>query len=275
MPHPKVSLPIALPEALRHRGSSVSPIEGRRASGLLLRGVVISTYSADEKPARSDLSTCTGVMCDVLVVSNRYVTVMRSVPVLTQSQGYDDHELWRPQPATFTLSGAPLNIDPSNSRTASDPMDTDGDHVVVGFLGDDLHQPVILGQISHPSATRRPTSSDVHRWRRYVSGGMIGIAATGRVDVVPKASQDMRVTLSGAAKLEATSGGTTQEVMLGRSLAIDLVAALNELVATLLAIEAAVPMLPIATPNLLTLISRLNQSIASQAPYLATRIKAE
>lgn len=128
-----------------------------RSRGLILRGVVIATYVVDDPDhpstdiaAQDKTPEPVAVYCDVLCYSdqpgNRWF-FFRGCPVSQDHSGLHDGRAWKPKAATQTLSGNPLSIE--NGTT--DPADTDGDHVLVGFMDDSMNQPVILRAMPHPS----------------------------------------------------------------------------------------------------------------------------
>lgn len=120
------------------------------AQGLLIRGVVVSTYVYDESGgngARAGLQQG-AIYCDVLVYSKmpkRQVGFLQSCLVATGKQGIHDGDIWRPRPSSVSFSG---ELDFNQFQSLAD---FDGDHVIVGFLDDDVKMPVILGQIPHPA----------------------------------------------------------------------------------------------------------------------------
>lgn len=122
------------------------------ANGLILRGAVVATYvpidgppSAKRKVLHDDADIA-GTYCDVIVYSrhpNFRNALFRSVPVVGDS-GLHDGRVWAPRAARVNLAGGTLQ------RTGVDPVDLDGDHVLIQFLDDDLAQPVITGRAPHP-----------------------------------------------------------------------------------------------------------------------------
>jgi len=132
------------------------PNEGMKSNGLLIRGVVLATYVVDddahpELPANPEIEEGTpiAVYCDVLSYSfrrnNRFVA-FRGVLVSQERGGLHGGDIYKPKATTKDVTGAPLSIDGSTN-----PAHMDGDHVLIGFMDDDLTQPIILRGIPHPS----------------------------------------------------------------------------------------------------------------------------
>lgn len=129
------------------------PIEpGRRANGLLLRGLVTATYVTDsaEHPqaeAPEDAAPV-AVYCDVLVmpsVGGQRWFGLKNVLVTQDIAGLHRGRIWKPRPAKLDF------VDDLNIQEGSNPAYTDGDHVLVGFMNDNLSQPIILRALPHPT----------------------------------------------------------------------------------------------------------------------------
>ena len=186
-----------IPSHLRHvvQGRQ-GPLPGRRASGLLVRGVVLAVKVPGSNPARrnADEQAVKEVLCDVLVFEGRRA-ILRDVPILRQSGGVENHESWVPHAAAQDLTGAAMQLEGGDARTATSATDSDGDIVVVGFLNDDLLRPVILGQIAHPRTTRKLQSTDGLTYRRYLNGVEVHVTDDGDLVVTTDA---YTVTLAAA-----------------------------------------------------------------------------
>ena len=127
--------------------------ERMKANGLLLRGVVVTTYVIDDdhypQVTVTDVPNSTSVLCDVLCYTNLPGThwiVLRKVMVLQDKGGVHNGRIWKPKATTMDLSGVDLNID-----GIGNPADFDGDHVLIGFIDGNNNQPIILGGVPHPS----------------------------------------------------------------------------------------------------------------------------
>lgn len=167
---------------------------GRSAGGLQLRGVVIASYKPGD-PRNASRRTPTKLLvptitCDVLLYDPDYVTILRDVPIMRQSAGLIDSEVWVPRAATVNLLGGALTVagngplDPTALYPTS-PSDMDGDHVVVAFLNNDLAQPIIVGQIDHPRNTANPVFNvpPDAQYARKLRGWLFAMLADGNVVV--------------------------------------------------------------------------------------------
>jgi hypothetical protein len=154
----------------------------------MLRCVVIATYLPDDRPSREDIPESQNpcVTVDAVPLHSRYKSVLRDVPVLVRSGGLNDHEVWVPRAASVAfVGGASLAIDPKNPATATDLSQTDGDHVLIGFLGNDLNEPVVLGQLPHPRTKRRPSRNDAPAYisRTHTRGIETAVLSSGDVEI--------------------------------------------------------------------------------------------
>jgi hypothetical protein len=137
-------------------GVPSGPAEARRsARGLLLRAVVLKTYVLDSKGhPRMEWATRasgapTAVYCDVLAMPDqpgqRWVSLHGVLVSQPGPSGIHRGRMWRPRPSSKDLSGPTAELDQTTN-----PAALDGDHVLVGFLGNDLDQPIILASLPHP-----------------------------------------------------------------------------------------------------------------------------
>lgn len=159
-----------------------------RANGLLLRGVVLNTWVLDDPKHPFASNQPIAVYCDVLCYSGPVSVRWRYLPQCLVSQdigGMHRGEVWKPRAAKMDITGVPL--DPEKG---GNPANWDGDHVLIGFMDDNLNQPVILRGIPHPSADAGNTSKDLgHRmglkladgdpnfWKHH--GAFFGVAQNG------------------------------------------------------------------------------------------------
>lgn len=139
-----------------------------RANGLLIRGVVTAVYVTDSENGRpGEEAAPEAVYCDVLTYSGRPTLrwgVLERVLVAQDRGGIHEGRIWRPRATTMDVSGEPLQT-PLN--LGHNPANLDGDHVLIGFLDDDLNMPVILRGIPHPSADVGNAEADVGRRLRF------------------------------------------------------------------------------------------------------------
>lgn len=201
MPGERMARPVRfLPNHLRHKARGTpAKGRGRAANGLMLRGVVTATYLPDDPTEVTRAAVRgflpgseKGILCDVLITDPAYRTLLRDVPIMVASGGLNDHEVWLPRESTIDITPGILNV--SLEGQLIPPSQThkmDGDHVVVAFLGNDLNQPIIVGQIPHPSTNRRPSFLDQanplfngpFKWRRFIQGIDFGVNRSGNIFV--------------------------------------------------------------------------------------------
>lgn len=151
-----------------------APVTAGAANGLLMRGVVVATYVTDSQghpvEQAGDGVKPTGVYCDVLAYpgrsNQRWVFLPRCL--VTQDQaGMQSGRVWKPRAATMDITGDPLDVEKGTLVS-----NMDGDHVLVGFLDNNLSQPVILGGIPHPSRDEGCDEWDVgHRTKLKEADG--------------------------------------------------------------------------------------------------------
>jgi hypothetical protein len=161
----KATIPSGVPVRIRR--------PTKEASGLLLRGVVIRVYSYDEVRMRNRTIIPSSLYCDVLIYSSRAgnrVAVIRDCVVSQESGGVHNGTIYRPKATTLRFDG-PLDL-----NKVRNPAELDGDHVLVGFLDNDVATPIILRWLAHPSTDARsslPTTVNVagHRCRLISTDG--------------------------------------------------------------------------------------------------------
>lgn len=124
---------------------------GRKANGLLLPGVVTATYVTDTTghPRLGNANNPpVAVYCDVLVypsIGGQRWFGLRHVLVSQEVSGLHRGRIWRPRATTMDL------LDDLDIEGGSNPAYMDGDHVLIGFINDNLGQPVIIRALPHPS----------------------------------------------------------------------------------------------------------------------------
>lgn len=200
-------------ESHRHlaRGRSLMP--SRTAGGMLLPGVILKVYRPDDRLEREDLDESLNptVTCRVLIYAPRKRAVIDNVPILSHLLGVNDAEVWIPREAKLDLSGRSLTVEGGGSEKPTPPAQMDGDHVVVGFLCDDLNQPIIVGRLPHPKTRRRPTSSGspLYQLERWVRSIHMGVTEAGDILVDTTKASDGTVDNQGAEQASSTSGNVT------------------------------------------------------------------
>lgn len=157
------------------------------ASGLLVRGVVIAVYVSDGDAAYPESvdPSRNHVYADVMVYSTRpalHRAILRRVAC--GSAGLHGGPLWRPRATSGTFSGRVLSHQ-------SDPMDLDGDHLLIAFVDGDLSSPTMLRVVDHPRRglglegldtlgqreTLRVVDGDPMLWKHH--GTFFGVDAGG------------------------------------------------------------------------------------------------
>lgn len=172
----------------------------RNAAGLFLRAFVTDAYYPDEKQS-GDVEG--GILCDVQVVEAGYRGVLRRLPVMVQSAGVWDVEHFRPRKATIKVGGGQLN----QTDGAATPLDqTDGDLVIVAFLGGDVQRPFVMGQLPHPKTTQTQKSSASSRYRRRIAGNQLTVNDDGSVEL------DLTGATGGTVQTDGTEGTTTPKL---------------------------------------------------------------
>lgn len=271
----------ALPSHLRHLNrANPKPGRSRDGRGLFLRGVVTAVYRPGEGTDRMPVSSAAlpGIVVDVRSIEPGYLTTFRNVPVLVQSGGLNDYEQWTPRAASVGLGRA---IDSTTPMT-----DTDGDVVVIGFLGGDLNQPAIFGQLPHPKTNRAPSAGDEFVYRRRIRGIDFGVGNTGDVDIDLSTPGNGVVSAAGVEGV-GTGGDLTLTFAAGRkahvlkAIASDPEAVilgetfLTDLQTSLVELSSAVKALGIPTPSTDTLVAKIVSSLASGPPYLSLVLETD
>jgi hypothetical protein len=188
----------------------------------MLRGVVIRVF----KPGDPQLGTrrsplkvlAPAILCDVLIYDPDYVTILHDVAILRRSAGAVDSEVWVPRAASIDLTGQPFAVagngplDPT-VLAPTNPSNMDGDHVVVGFMNNDLAQPIILGQLDHPQNanhvpygvppdTKLAVTMRGWLWAMKADGTMIVDSNLASAGIIPPALPPVETPDPGAGNLE-------------------------------------------------------------------------
>ncbi len=143
-----------------------------QANGLNVRGVVIAVYALDDdgqtgggQTANPNLDSSAlaldagppAIYCDVLTYSTlpgAKDRVLQRVLVTSERGGLHNGRIRIPRPARLDLgTRSQVRTDALGTFSKNgNPAQLDGDHVLVGFMDDDLGLPFILCGIPHPSA---------------------------------------------------------------------------------------------------------------------------
>jgi hypothetical protein len=190
----------------------VDPV--RFAHGLLARGFVREVYSFDDtsiavSPAANGRTEGMGsVLCQVEITEGGMAGLINNVPVLTAAGGWYASEYWRPRGTTTTDTGATLDLGESGpSRTRLEV--TDGDFVIIGFLGNDLARPIIIGHLMKSNSPNRITTSNVAAYQhvQHVQSSVRGVKTSGEVVIDTNAQADLTTPLDD--KITLRSSGAT------------------------------------------------------------------
>jgi len=200
---------------------------GARATGsIVVRGVVIATYFADEEDRPGIVGQARGlsiaqhdikaVACDVLTYGGPFRFFLPRIPVAQPRHALNDHTgLWIPRPSTVDLrtgnapllpqgivSGSGDNTSAvtqiSNQERVSDPRDLDGDHVLVDFVENDPQQAFIRSeQLPHPRANFRLTTDTGRAVRSRFRGVIQEVDANGNLLLDARAGNDGSINAAG------------------------------------------------------------------------------
>ena len=123
--------------------------ETYKSNGLMLRGVVTATYVIDNpKYPKNEVDDAVGVFCDVLCYASMpslHWAVLPKVMVMQDKGSLHNGRIWKPKATVIDIKNTDLILD-----GATNPASFDGDHVLIGFIDNNLNQPIILGGVAHP-----------------------------------------------------------------------------------------------------------------------------
>lgn len=191
---------------------------GARAVNTLIRAYVYAVYRPGDPEAPKSSDPYTGILCDVLPIEPGYRGLLRNVPIMTQSGGAADTEHWEPTPISARLDGSELSLE---GQGASPLHETDGDLVIVAFLGGDAFRPIIVGQLPHPGTANPAQDLDGYRWWRKLAGGIASVADDGGLAVDLRETEGQKLTLQTTETTIDVDAGTTTVTTGGTTIVID------------------------------------------------------
>ncbi len=190
-----------------------------QANGLLLRGVVTATYVVDDDGHPQADNDPVATYCDVMTYSNRSgqrIRFLQQVLVSQNHGGIHDGPIRRPRAASIDVAENTFDVE-----RGTNPASMDGDHVLVGFIDDNLNEPVILHSLPHPAADIGSSSSSIRRTLKLKKvdgdpsllkhhGSFYGIETDGSFCVDTRFANDGELDDKGKEKDPPTDGSGTQ-----------------------------------------------------------------
>lgn len=157
--------------------------------GWIAKGVVTKVYFSDDPSWVARAWAATGpvlVYCDVRLFGRRNRQIPR-VPVPQRVGGLFDEDLYIPRESKQNIGGGPLVADGVTVGPRPTPAELlDGDHVLVGFLECDPHQPFIYPfSLGHPKQRVKPRdlAGDGRIRRIRHNGSLFEIDKNGNVKI--------------------------------------------------------------------------------------------
>lgn len=138
------------------------------AHGLMVRGVVVATYILDDPNHPQADNEPVAVYCDVLAYTSISGMQQRLIPYCLVPQergGMHSGSPWVPRAATIDSTGNAMDFE-----GGTNPGNVDGDHVLVGFMDDNMNLPVIMRSLPHPSADIGNENRNIGQRLRLVDG---------------------------------------------------------------------------------------------------------
>lgn len=140
------------PQRLRGKGLGQSalptmqnPVDARDARGLAVRGVVLAVYSIGDEDYLDNGVPTSAVYADVLAYGV-HKHVIPQVLITGGRLGMHEGDIVYPRPTTLDTGNDTLDFEKVN------PADLDGDHILVGFIDNDLSLPYMITSYPHPNA---------------------------------------------------------------------------------------------------------------------------
>jgi hypothetical protein len=119
---------------------------------MILRGVVTATYVVDDPNhpfATDSVRPPVAVYCDVFVYGQRQYMIINAL-VIQDRSGIHSGRIWKPRAAKIDI----VTGTTPDYVGAANPVNLDGDHVLVEFLDGNANQPIITHCLPHPAADR-------------------------------------------------------------------------------------------------------------------------
>lgn len=135
--------------------------------GWITRAVVLAVYfpEEDDRSGWTKGGLQRAITCDVRTYG-RYSRELSRVPVLQRTHGLWDQDIYVPRAAVIDTTGGTFAGKPSGQQAPTAAEDTDGDHVLVGFLDNNPNQPVVLPYaLPHPKSSFTPAKATEDRVR--------------------------------------------------------------------------------------------------------------
>jgi hypothetical protein len=168
--------------------SSGDPDDGHDdMAGYVTRAVVLKVYYTDDPTWQSRgwaASSMRALACDVRTYGRSGTRPLYHVPVCQRVAGLFDEDTYVPRESRQDIDGAPLigvgAPKPAPAPTRAELMD--GDHVLIGFVENDPHQPIVLPYcLPHPSSKNPPTMINGRRRRIRFNGSYLEIDKQGNI----------------------------------------------------------------------------------------------
>lgn len=156
--------------------------------GYWTRAAVINVYYTDD-PSWAGRGWAEGtvraIACDVRTYGRSGTRPLYRVPVAQRVAGLFDEDTFVPRGARQNIDGGTLSTTATAESTRPTPAELmDCDHVLVGWLENDPHQPVILPFcLPHPNSRNPPLTADGRRRRIRFNGALIEIDKDGNITI--------------------------------------------------------------------------------------------
>ena len=214
-----------MPEGIRNL---IASKRQRLSLGSLVRGIVVAVYEPDDPNAanspksRDFKSSYSEILCDVMIIEDRYRGLLPRVPVMTMAHGMTDVVHWKPRASTINVkTGSKIQLGASSTSTPPPTTETDGDVVIVAFLDNDYNKPIIIGTLPHPLTRESVSVNDdpKYKWKSIIRGNLVGIQEGGQIDI--DATGQTNGTIENGGAEQAVSNPTISIKTNGATITID------------------------------------------------------